>query len=529
MKRGVKAALGIAAVIVLAGGITLAVAKPWAGDKNKDVSEVRETLDTDFIVSYDGIKTASIQAGGSVHDPSIMEVDGTFYIYGSHMTAAKSTDLRKWTMLGDGYSTSNAVYGSIMKNQKPFVYAGNQFSEIPTDDSGTHIWAPDVKYNEKTGLYYMYGCTSSTWNASNLYYATSKSPEGPFEWQGALIYSGFTSENIKKTDVLDYVSEEYAKEHYLDGDAYNFTEYPNAIDPTIFTDADGRMWMVYGSWSGGIYLLEIDSETGKVIHPEADPENNVDPYFGKRLLGGGHTSIEAPYIVYDQEAGYYYLYVSYGSLTREGGYQIRVFRSQTPDGEYVDMNGKTPVIGKGNPSYFGLKLSGNYLLPSLEKAYMATGHNSALIASDGKRYICNHTRFDDGTEYHEPRVHQYLLNEEKWPCMLPYATSGESVSETGYDKTKLVGEYYMINQKTTVDSEIAEPVKVVLTEDGQVIGKDAEGTWEITDGSPYVHLTYDGTPYSGVFCEMKDEADTPVMVFSVVGANESVWGVKYDK
>jgi arabinan endo-1,5-alpha-L-arabinosidase len=192
------------------------------------------------------------------------------------------------------------------------------------------------------------------------------------------------------------------------------------------------------------------------------------------------------------------------------------------------MNDKAPSIGKGNPSYFGLKLSGNYYLPSLEKAYMATGHNSALISSSGKRYICNHTRFDDGTEYHEPRVHQYFLNEEKWPCMLPYATSDETIEESGYDSTKIVGEYYMINQGTTIDADIAEPVKVVLTEDGLVVGKDADGTWSVTEGSPYVHISYDGKDYSGVFCEMKDEADTPVFVFSAVGSNESIWGVKYE-
>ena len=93
------------------------------------------------------------------------------------------------------------------------------------------------------------------------------------------------------------------------------------------------MWMVYGSWSGGIFLLEIDEKTGLVIHPKEDEKNGVDPYFGKRLLGGGHKSIEGPYILYDEESGYYYLFVSYGSLTREGGYQMRVFRSKTVDGE----------------------------------------------------------------------------------------------------------------------------------------------------------------------------------------------------
>ena len=36
----------------------------------------------------------------SVHDPSILRAeDGTFYIYGSHMQAAVSTDLMQWKMI----------------------------------------------------------------------------------------------------------------------------------------------------------------------------------------------------------------------------------------------------------------------------------------------------------------------------------------------------------------------------------------------------------------------------------------------
>ena len=58
--------------------------------------------------------------------------------------------------------------------------------------------------------------------------------------------------------------------------------------------------MVYGSWSGGIFLIEIDEETGYPIYPEADEENHVDSYYGKKLLGGYHNSIEGPHIMYDE-------------------------------------------------------------------------------------------------------------------------------------------------------------------------------------------------------------------------------------
>ena len=485
--------------------------------------------DLDFTVSYDGIETAKIDAGVSVHDPSIVKVDGKYYIFGSHMSTAVSEDLRTWTSLGDGYKVKDQIYYELMANKDAFAYAGSKNSVIPSDDRTWHVWAPDVIYNEETGLYYLYFCTSSTWNASNLCYATSENIDGPYEWKGALIYSGFTAQTLDDTDVAEYVDRDTAKDRYIKkSNEYNFNKYPNAIDPTVLYDGDGRLWMVYGSWSGGMYLLELDKSTGEVIHPEEDEANRVDPYFGKRLLGGNHSSIEGPYILYDEESGYYYLFVSYGGLAREGGYQIRVFRSETIDGDYVDMNGEYPM-DTDNPEHYpyGLKLSGNYFLPSLEMAYMATGHNSAFIDDDGKKYIVNHTRFDNKTEEHEPRVHQFIVNEEGWPCMLPYATDGETVSESGYSMTDVAGRYYVINQGTAINAEIAQPFILYLDESGKVYGDGVEGSWEMKDNTCYMKVSYQGTDYSGVFCQMNDEAGTQVMTSSAVGNNESVWGVKY--
>lgn len=490
-------------------------------------AEPFEEPDYDFTVSYAGLQAGNVSSGVCVHDPSILKVDDTYYIYGSHMASATSQDLTKWKRLSDGYNKENPVFGQIYQvADEAFAYSGSRTSVIPTDDGGVHVWAPDVFYNKAMGKYMMYYCTTSTWNASNLCYGISDTPEGPFQWQGALIYSGFNMQTMEHTNVLDVVSEDHAVENYFYGGKYNHEEFPNAIDPSVFYDDTGRLWMVYGSWSGGIFLLELDETTGQVIHPEADPENGVDPYFGKRLLGGGHKSIEAPYILRDDASGYYYLFVSYGSLVRTGGYQIRVFRSESVDGNYVDMNGKTPFEGV-NHAYYGLKLSGNYMLPSLSKAYMATGHNSALVDDDGKRYVVYHTRFDNNSEYHSPRVHQFLLNAEGWPCMLPYQTHGETVSETGYAKEEVVGRYYMINQGGAIDAEIAQPVMIYLNSNGTLKGENVEGTWEMKEGTYHMSLTLGEKVYSGVLCAMNDEAGVPVMTFSAVGYNESLWGVKY--
>ena len=85
----------------------------------------------------------------------------------------------------------------------------------------------------------------------------------------------------------------------------------------------------------------------------------------------------------------------------------------------------------------------------------------------------------------------------------------------------------MINQGTAIDSNITEPFILYLGENGKVYGDGVEGSWEAKNNTCYMNITYGETSYSGVFCQMNDEAGTPVMTFRAVGNNESVWGVKY--
>ena len=70
---------------------------------------------------------------------------------------------------------------------------------------------------------------------------------------------------------------------------------------------------------------------------------------------------------------------------------------------------------------------------------MATGGQSAFQDTDGKQYLCYHSRFDHGTEYHEPCVKQVFLNREGWPVLAPYTTKGETISEEGYSLEEMAG------------------------------------------------------------------------------------------
>lgn len=480
-----------------------------------------------FNVDLSKEKIGEYSSGVSVHDPAIISDNGKYYIFGSHMASAKSNDLMQWEYIGDGYQPMNPVYTGIFSNEnKIFDYTGSRTSIIPTDDKNYHVWAPDVIFNKKLNKYMMYASISSTWNASSIALLISDSIEGPYQFEETIVYSGFTEETIDATNVLVYVDKNEAIKRYSPGGKnYNFKSYPNAIDPTVFYAEDESLWMVYGSWSGGIFLLEIDESTGLAIRPEEDVDNQTDAYFGKKLIGGGHISIEGPYIYYDEQTGYYYLFVSYGGLARDGGYQMRVFRSDSVNGEYKDMNGEFPGPSTSHLTY-GLKLSGNYVLPSLENAYMAPGHNSVFYDKD-KQSIFNvfHTRFDGGSEFHEVRVHKLSMNKEAWPVMLPYAYDGVDQVEP-LKAEEIVGRYYLVDLGIEINAAVKEPSIIYINKDGSITGEDTSGAWEIDEENQYFDITYRDETFSGIVSKTKDEAGVERIVFSVVGQNRSLWGVK---
>ncbi len=466
----------------------------------------------------------SFSAGASVHDPSIYEENGTYYIFGSHMEAAKSEDLRNWKSFATGVSKNNPLFDNLFDEpRKAFEFVGRN------EEGGYSVWAPDVIYNEKMGKYMMYFCTTSTYKRSTLCFATADNPEGPYTFQDTILHSGFTTADAKnKEQIFGDVNFDMRK-YMLTGD-YNNLQWPNALDPAVFYDENGKLWMVYGSWSGGIYLLELDEETGYPIFPEEDQENEVDSYYGKHLIGGMHQSCEGPYILYDEESGYYYLFVSYGGLTADGGYQIRLFRSENPDGPYVDAKGENFGLNVEDHTEYGLKMMGNYTFPSLPYSYLSPGHNSAFMDEDGKLYLVYHQRFSDQGEVHEPRVHQMFRSQDGWLVAAPFATQGETLREEGNSSKELAGTYYYVNHGTDISSEVHEAEELHLTSGGKIedaSGKNV-GSFSTEENSPYITLSIEEEEYQGVLVDMEDEAGNPVLCFTAAGeSNQSVWGVKY--
>ncbi len=477
--------------------------------------------------SMEEIAKGSVNSGASLHDPQvIMAEDGTYYCYGTHMTAATSSDLIKWDTWADGVNGSNKIYDNLLA--EPF----DAFSFVGKNEQNSYsVWAPSVIYNKKTGKYWMYFCTTSSYIKSNIVLATSDNIGGPYHYEKTIIYSGFAKSDLNLTNFCEIMGEDVAtRNRYVAGGAYNNQLWPNAIDPAMFYDADDRLWMVYGSWSGGIFILELDQETGEPIHPVTDDENEVDAYFGKRLIGGFHHSIEGPYIHYDKATGYYYLFLSYGNLQTDGGYQIRVLRSENPDGPYVDATGNSLGIKGDLDSYadYGVKLMGNYTLPSLNVTYMAPGGQSTFEGSDGKLYIVYHQRFKNNGEFHSVRVHQMAMNEDGWPCVFPFATNGESLSEEGYKTKDIQGTFYVVDHGLEINNLVNEPVECNFA-DGNITG-GITGTYEVKEGTNFITIKSGDVTYKGVMVEMTDEAGNNTFCISAAGDNNhSIWGVRYGK
>ena len=70
-----------------------------------DAANEKETEGTDDIEST--IKKGGFTAGASVHDPSVIKDNDTYYIFGSHMESAKSADPVSYTHLDCKRESSN--------------------------------------------------------------------------------------------------------------------------------------------------------------------------------------------------------------------------------------------------------------------------------------------------------------------------------------------------------------------------------------------------------------------------------------
>jgi arabinan endo-1,5-alpha-L-arabinosidase len=183
-------------------------------------------------------------------------------------------------------------------------------AKIVPENRNLSCWAPDViKLGDRYLLYYSVSTMGKMTSAIGLATNPTLDPNDPgYHWTD----HGF----VVRTQ---------------EGDGYN------AIDPSVFHDSDGSLWLTFGSYWTGIKLIQLDPQTGKRIAPDSN-----------MFSVAYNDSIEASYLC--RHANYYYLFVNWGSCCQgpKSTYNIRIGRSKAVIGPYLDKAGVDMLKGGGS-------------------------------------------------------------------------------------------------------------------------------------------------------------------------------------
>jgi arabinan endo-1,5-alpha-L-arabinosidase len=229
----------------------------------------------------------SASRGISTRDPSsIVKCKDEYWVFytGRGVPSYHSIDLVKW-------ESGPAV----------FKAAPEWVARIVPENRNMQYWAPDIiKLGDRYLLYYSVSSFGKMTSAIGLATNPALDPDDPaYQWTD----QGF----VVRTQ---------------DGDGYN------AIDPCVFHDSDGSLWLTFGSYWSGIKLIQLDPQTGKRMASDS------------KLFSIAHNeSIEASYLCRHDD--YYYLFVNWGSCCQgpKSTYNIRIGRSKSVTGPYLDRAG----------------------------------------------------------------------------------------------------------------------------------------------------------------------------------------------
>ena len=367
-------------------------------------------MDTSGVLRLNDPDVERNPAYGS-HDPGMMW-DPQSRLYYSYSTDSYSPKAGLGKKIGIPVRVSNDLVH--------FVYKGTVLSSAAVRqgrDNGAYpptrgFWAPYGEYVE--GEYRLYYSATRDFGSSEsrIWLAASKSPMGPFENRGVVVDSWGTDDSL-----------------------------PNAIDPHVLHGADGRDYLVYGSFFGGIYMKELKREDGMPVEP--DPRC-LGQCVAHKMIPTVLDGPEGAAAEYCPETGYYYLFLSYGWLG--DGYDIRVGRSKNPLGPYVDFQGRD-LAGAG----LGLKLANSYIFrakaPGVKSGggwqwggLRGPGHGVPFTdPASGRHFFVHHIRdgnpkdrrYDPVFDRHSYRHHYMMIRPmffvDGWPVLGPEPFQGESM------------------------------------------------------------------------------------------------------
>lgn len=310
----------------------------------------------------------SLSGNLGTHDPAIIKQGDTYYLFCT-----------------GGRRRRNAIPVRVSQDLKNWTRAGHVLDELPDwvqeeIPKARNAWAPDISFfNGKYHLYY--SLSSFGVNESAIALATNATldPDDPADqWidQGIVVRS--------RTGEDDF----------------------NAIDPNVVIEGDGKVWLSWGSFWGGIMMRRIDPNTGKLSTADTrlyklasrqrDGQHQTPPVEG---------AIEAPFIVRHDD--YWYLFVSWDFCCRgpRSDYKVVVGRSPTVTGPYVDKD-STPLSEGG----------GTLLIEAATDKWRGAGHPA--VSQDGKEdYLLVHSYTADRGN---PQLQISTIKwENGWPRVAP--------------------------------------------------------------------------------------------------------------
>ena len=183
---------------------------------------------------------------------------------------------------------------------------------------------------------------------------------------------------------------------------------PRAMDPSILSDS-GRLYLIFGSHAGGIYITELDPESKKLLQsPEITSTLEFPERFTRIADNADETAeltgIEAPYL--HKNDGYYYLFVNFGRCCSgiDSSYEVRVGRSSSIFGPYLDKEGLPLLEGGGS------------VFLDADERYIGPGH-VGIVRIDDMDIVTYH--FYDAEDEGRAKVNAKELtwDEEGWPVV----------------------------------------------------------------------------------------------------------------
>ena len=290
----------------------------------------------------------SLSGDLAVHDPMLVGQGNRFYVFhtGPGIGWKTSPDLEHWSDQGSIFEAPPEPVARLLPEVRD-------------------LWAPDVAHHKD--IYHLYYAASTFGSGrSCIGHATKDRLDAPDPW---VPRANVICSNVD--DMVDY----------------------DAIDPSAFSDQDGRFWLVFGSYGSGIQLIELSEDGHKMNSSMVNIARRPDEV----AIQGAHVHYRSPY---------YYLFATFDACCRgvESTSQLRVGRAETVEGPYVDRGGVAMLEGGGT-----LVLKGN-------DRYRAVGGSSVLSTQD-RAFLAYHAYDANAAGQATLRISELTFDDEDWPMV----------------------------------------------------------------------------------------------------------------